>query len=264
MSQPDSLLLLSGGIDSVQVLHARCVAGLATRTHFVRLSNWEGRANAESRAVRAALAWFRRKGFGHLITHTESSFNYGGLRYVVRDHNIWGLMAGIILANPKNAHITKVLRTFHRDSVRGGRDSAHGRAAERAWAETVTRIGHGDIEFVYPQEGMTKGEIMSALPDDLLALTWYCRRPLRGQPCHECHTCKQVDAARAGTPRTPLDGGDDNDREVSTFEGEAIEGDFMAKPPVRAAKTVWLEYARALGHDVGDTMTKAELIELVE
>lgn len=205
MTKPTALLMLSGGLDSVQVLHSRLMAGEATRTHYVHLRNWEGREPYEAKAVKAVLQWARSKGYGHLIQHTESTFDYGDIKYIVKDHNIWGMVAGIILANPANAHITQVLRTFHRDSVVGGLSSKAGQAAEVAWRWPIERLGKVEREFVYPQLNMAKAEIIEALPRDLLRLCWYCRRPQRGQLCHKCHTCKQVDAALRGEEWVPLD-----------------------------------------------------------
>lgn len=199
--------MLSGGIDSVQALHARCEAGLPTRTHFVHLINHEGRTASERHAVERVLRRFRRD-YPGLITHSQSTFDYGDLGYLVKDHNSHGLWAAIILADPANEHITQVVRTFHRDSVRGGLDSPAGRAAERGWREPVERLTAKraqPVEFVYPQVNMTKGEIMAALPPDLLRMCWYCRRPRYGRTCHECHTCRQVDAVLAGAPLPPLD-----------------------------------------------------------
>lgn len=253
MTQPDALLLLSGGIDSVQALHARCAAGERTRTHFVHLRNWEGRAAAEARAVRSALAWLDKR-YPGLVTHTSSSVDYGDLRYIVRDHNWWGLWAGVILANPRNERITKVIRTFHRDSVVGGLDSPAGRAAERGWREPIERLTarrSRPVELVYPQLGMTKAEIIAALPADLLALCWYCRRPRGGRPCHQCHTCEQVDAALAGQPREPLDS-----------RGRASTPDSGRTPdPPRgnASRAVWAQYAATVGVEVTDDMTRADI-----
>lgn len=249
MTKPDTLLLYSGGIDSVQALYARAKAGVPTRVHHVRLANWEGRLGLELAAVRATLAWIEKR-YPGMVEYTSSGFDYGDLKYVVRDHNIWGLMAGIILANPKNAHITKVIRTFHRDSVKGGLESAHGRAAEAAWSSMIERMGR-ETEFVYPQLDMTKSDIMGALPADLLALTWYCRKPRAGKPCHECHTCKQVDAVIAGDPLEPL-------------SGAPVAEDAPARetPAKSASRKVWAEYADAVGIDT-DGMTRAQIVAAV-
>lgn len=258
-----ALLLYSGGIDSVQALYARCVQGLPTHVHHVKLANWEGRADYELRAVRATLTWLKRR-YPALITETYSGFDYGNLRHVVRDHNIWGLVAGILLHGKRYRHIKQVIRTFHRDSVVGGLDSAHGRKAEEAWRSTIERFGL-DVEFVYPQLNMTKGEIMQAMPAELLDLCWYCRRPKSGRPCHECHTCKQVDAALAGKPLEPLDTKGQVAKAVEAepvVEAEGTLADESVRPNKAQSRARWAEYAEALGRDV-EGLTKAQIIELV-
>ena len=201
----DSLLLFSGGLDSVQVFAQRCMEGKETRLHHVQLKSWNRRHPYEKAAVNSALSWARRNGYGSLFKYTESSFDYGDLKYIVRDHNVWSLFAGIILQDPKNAGITKVLRTFHRDSVIGGLESPAGQAAEIAWRGTVERVARRELEFEYPQLHMTKAEIIAAMPPELVKACWYCRTPQGGRPCHKCHTCKAVDAALAGKPWIPLD-----------------------------------------------------------
>ena len=261
MTKPTALLLYSGGIDSVQALYARAKAGLSTRVHHVALHNWERRAPAELAAVRSTLAWIEKR-YPGMVTYTSSSFDYGDLRYIVRDHNIWGLVAGIILADPKNAHITQVVRTFHRDSVKGGIDSKAGQRAEAAWSAHLPKR---EIEFVYPQAGMTKGDLMAALPADLLALTWYCRRPRGGRTCHECHTCKQVDAVVAGEPLPPLD----SEGEPVTVKAEVADAPNTAdtpeaKRPNRShSRADWAAYAESLNLDV-EGSTKAQIIAAVE
>lgn len=259
MTKPSALLLYSGGIDSVQALYARAKAGLPTRVHHVVLLNWERRAQYEKAAVRATLAWIERR-FPGMVEYTESGFDYGDLRYIVRDHNVWGLFAGIILTDPKNAHITQLIRTFHRDSVKGGIESAHGKAAEVAWRRSIP--ASRDVEFIYPQADMTKGDIMGAIPKSLLALTWYCRRPRGGRPCHECHTCKQVDAVVAGEPLEPLDG-EGEPAAVKDEANDTADAPEVKRPNRSHSRADWAAYAGSIGIDV-EGLTKAQIIAAVE
>lgn len=264
MTKTDTLLLYSGGIDSVQALYARAKAGLPTRVHHVVLLNWERRAQYEKAAVRSTLAWIEKR-YPGMVEYTESGFDYGDLKYIVRDHNIWGLVAGIILANPKNAHLTKVLRTFHRDSVKGGLESPAGRAAERGWRESIDRLTvkrDEPVEFTYPQIEMAKGDIMAAMPAGLLELTWYCRRPRGGRPCHECHTCKQVDAVVAGEPLEPLDGQGASET-VKAEVDDTADTPEVKRPNRSHSRADWATYAEAIGLDV-EGLTKAQIIAAVE
>lgn len=213
---PSTLLMLSGGVDSVWALHQHLTTTTEPiRTHHVRLINWEGRARFEAQAVKKVLTWARKNGHAGRVIHSESTTDVGTLRWIPRDHHTWGFWAGFILADPRNAGITKVIRTFHKDSVEGGVDSPTRHRADAAWRQPIEFIARRKVELVHPMIHMTKAEVVRDLPPELLALCWWCRRPKGGRPCHSCHTCQQVDAAlgRGSRPRqreeTPVGETDD-------------------------------------------------------
>lgn len=201
---PTALLMLSGGIDSVAALHKHLIeTDEPIRTHHVKLLNWEGRARFEALAVKKALAWARRNGHANRIIHSESTTDYGTLRYIVADHHTWGHWAAIVLANPRSAGITRIIRTMHiDDSIRDGavQPDKQGRIRE-AWEKPIELIAKRGIEFVWPLREMTKAQVIQSLPRELLEVCWYCRRPKRGRPCNECRTCQQVNAATKGEER---------------------------------------------------------------
>ena len=60
-----------------------------------------------------------------------------------------------------------------------------------------------DIGWLWPLAEITKPQIIAALPDELLALTWSCRRPRRGRPCGRCLTCRRLDGERTEAARIP-------------------------------------------------------------
>lgn len=193
---PDTLLLLSGGVDSVWALWKHLTTtSEPIRTHHVHLINWEGRTRFEAHAVKKVLAWARKNGFGNRIIHSESTTDVGNLKWIPRDHHTWGFWAGFILADPSNAGITKVIRTFHIDSVEGGVDSPTRHRADEAWRRPIEFMARRPVELVWPMIGLTKADVVRDLPAELLELCWWCRRPRAGRPCHACHTCRQVDAA---------------------------------------------------------------------
>lgn len=190
---PDTLLLLSGGIDSAFCMWKALSEGRSLHVHHVRLTNHERRLHYEAQAVQDILEWMRGQGLSN-FRFTESSFDYGTLRYIVKDHCIWGLMIGIILANPRNKGVTKVIRTDHADSLPSGPNGigmqkAHRRYRNIAW-EACER---DDIEWEHPIGHMTKAEVIRATPPDLLNLCWWCRTPKNGKACQCCYTCRQVD-----------------------------------------------------------------------
>src|SRR5690606_15683085 len=128
----------------------------------------------------------------------ESGFDYGTLRWVARDHNIWALMIGVICANPRNKAITRVIQPDHYDSLPGGPTGRGMRLAHRRYQNISYEVCARRLAFEHPIQDMTKAQIIHAMPRDLLDLCWWCRRPRDGKPCHKCYTCKQVDQALKG------------------------------------------------------------------
>lgn len=193
---PDTLLLLSGGIDSAFCMWRALSEGRSLHVHHVHLTNHEGRVQYEAQAVERILKWMRGRGLTRFRC-TESSFDYGSTRYVVKDHNIWALWIGILLADPRNRGIRRVIRPDHWDSLPGGPDCAGMRRAHRRYERISWEVcERDDIEWEHPIQHMRKAEVVQAMPPDLLELCWYCRRPTPGgRPCHRCYTCSLVDAA---------------------------------------------------------------------
>lgn len=193
---PDTLLLLSGGIDSAWCLWQRVKAGLVTRTHHVVLNDWEGRAEVESVATRRILEWMNRNGGDGLIIHTESKVDFGDIRWIPRNFYLWAYWAGTIMASPRGRSITDFVMPRHSDAFTGGPRSPGALRSDNAHRKGIALIAGREPNLVYPMVHLTKAEVVASMPKGLLALTWHCRRPKHGKPCHSCKTCKQVDAAR--------------------------------------------------------------------
>lgn len=193
--------MLSGGLDSVWALWRHLEdTNERIRTHHVHLVNRENRHLAEAQAVHSVLAYMSARGWRDRIVHSESTTKWGNLRHIPRDHHTWGYWAGVILSDPKNQGITRVIRTFHVDSVEGGPDSPMRARADDAWRRPIEFISERPIELVHPMIHMTKAQVIADLPADLRELCWWCRRPNGGRPCGSCHTCRQVNAALPNNP----------------------------------------------------------------
>src|SRR5690606_12086583 len=93
---------LSGGVDSAYGLYLCLEAGCDVLVHHIRLKNHEGRQDVDQRATRDILDWLRAQKLPGRMTYVESGFDYGSLRYVVRDIWIWTLFTGIILSDPQH------------------------------------------------------------------------------------------------------------------------------------------------------------------
>src|SRR5690606_8052860 len=194
----DTLLLLSGGIDSAYCMWKALSEGRSLLVHHVHLTNHVGRVRFEARAVERILEWMRNQGLTS-FTCTESSFDYGTLRFVVKDHNIWALMIGIIAADPRNRQITRVIRPDHYDSLPSGPDGPGMRRAHRRYRNIAYEVCERELVWEHPIQHMMKADVIRAMPRDLLECCWWCRKPTSdGKPCHRCYTCRLVDQALEG------------------------------------------------------------------
>lgn len=189
MTQPRHLLMLSGGLDSAWCLRHLVESGTPVRTHHVTLADWEGRAAVEDKAVTGILSWVREHGYGHLVTHTRSVVDFGDVRWIPQNYYLWAYWAGVIMANPANASITKVVIPRHSDAFD---DPSRAAKSDRAYKTITALVAGREPELVYPMIHLAKADVVRDLPDDLRARCWYCRRPRRGAPCGTCRTCRQV------------------------------------------------------------------------
>ena len=194
--KPDTLLLLSGGLDSAYCMWRALSDGRALRVHHVHLENREGRLHYEAEAVKRILDWMRSQGLDQFV-YTESSFGYGDIRKLVRDHCIWAQWIGIIASG--EPWIERVIRPDHYDSTPGGPDGFEMRRAERRYRKISWEICERELIWEHPIQHMTKAEVIRAMPRDLIDQCWWCRWPTKsGQRCHKCYTCRLVDAGLEG------------------------------------------------------------------
>lgn len=60
----------------------------------------------------------------------------------------------------------------------------------------ISRMKKGEFKFLFPQKEMTKQEVHQSIPEELLELTWSCRRPQSNNghyvPCGVCDTCRMT------------------------------------------------------------------------
>lgn len=194
MASPDTLLLLSGGIDSAYCMWKLLSEGRSLRVHHVHLTNHEGRVTHEAEATERVLAWMRGQGLTR-FSYSTSSFNYGTLGFIVKDSYLWAFHIGVIMANPRNRAITKVIVPRHYDAFPTGPTGPGPERTDRVWREIPRQVCGRVPELEYPIVDMMKADIVRAIPPDLLECCWWCRTPKNGKPCHTCYTCKLVDPA---------------------------------------------------------------------
>lgn len=188
----DTLLLLSGGLDSTWCLWQRCKEGLPTRVHHVVLKDKEGRQNEEVRATSDVLSYMYSRGWEHLITYSESKVDFGKM-FVPYNYFLWAYWAGAIFKG--DDRLVNLVIPRHSDAFVGGPDGDYAQGSDNAYKTIVSTISGREPVLQYPMVHLSKAEIVADLPEELRTRTWYCRRPKGGYPCHKCKTCKQVDSA---------------------------------------------------------------------
>lgn len=201
-TQKPALVMLSGGIDSVYVAYKALSEGRDLRLHHIHLRNAEGRWEAEARAVKRALAWYRKNGLTN-FRYTESTIDFGTLNWLPKDYASYAYVIGHIMSDPKSRHMNSFLHPRHSDAF----NTKHGKVtfdqARKSADDMLTTIpsiiARREIHMEQPVIGMTKAEIIDDCPADLLKLAWYCRRPVKAgnthRTCGNCFTCSQVTAS---------------------------------------------------------------------
>lgn len=196
------LLMWSGGLDSVALL-ANLLAATdhEIHAHHIVLDNGEQRAGAESRAVAEVLAWCRE----HLRPFDDSesghTFPAGG------GGGGWDTTLTMFTA----ARVTRSLRQWGVDVVvtghirTGFRELAEGESVFHATMQSRRRR-HPDwirplARLAAPTQPERKADIASSVPEELEALSWWCRRPVVASEgwntCGGCHACTAMATADA-------------------------------------------------------------------
>lgn len=182
-----TLVALSGGIDSLYVL-----VKLLRETndevlaHHVDFINMEGRFRVERDRCRAIVDYCRDR--YRDFSYSESAIDHRGFKFYGYDMIAVGFEAGIVAHSYFLTKQRPVDRWTIGDCVEeaGWSDRwAHVEAcfAANCFPNPVPRFFHIPV--------VTKGEEIAYLPDDLLALAWTCRTPVKaGQDYRECGGCK--------------------------------------------------------------------------
>ena len=192
ITKPCTLVMFSGGLDSLAVLHLLLSKGERVHVHHVHLHNIEGRVMAEAEAVNAVRDYYAN--IGNPLDYSESSVQYptvnGSFFY---DTDVTRFMGGYIAAR---APILGV---------------AYGRTADDVADSTLnerTQSGNDifkvmtDVPMLFPVVHMTKQQCFDSLPAELRKLAWSCRRPVRSQgghtACGKCKTCRAMKEINRG------------------------------------------------------------------
>ena len=63
--------------------------------------------------------------------------------------------------------------------------------------ETMNKNAGRRIGRLHPMSKYDRTAILGDMPPELIEMSWWCRKPDNGKPCHTCNTCRVVDPALA-------------------------------------------------------------------
>ena len=186
MNQYQTILNLSGGIDSVFALWLYARHQWPLLVHHCHLINFTKRAPHELEAVKRVLKWMEEnEPFDYHLIQTQ--FDYGNMG-IVQDKEIIGFLNGVLLRD-RRFFVHNILITSNRDDI-----SRFGYylATETDRMRLIEGVGQRKVKYLYPIANFTKEDLMRRMPPELLELCWFCRTPNDGAPCGTCDTCKKV------------------------------------------------------------------------
>jgi len=188
-----TLAMFSGGIDSTAMLVKLLAADAEElRVHHIRMVNAEGRDGAEQRAVEAIVAWCRRR--YRPFRYSESALDFRGLEAIPIDYlSIAFVACQVAIDTPRCTRIAVGSLAADTDIV--NRTERQKRVFDVMYeCYRARKLGEPRVEWIFPVYDRAKSELAAGLPEELLALTWSCRRPLPVpggfRPCQVCKACK--------------------------------------------------------------------------
>ena len=198
--------MFSGGVDSTAMLVKLLAASdEPLRVHHIHMANQERRDAAERRAVDAILAYCRRH--YRPFRYSESGLDFRALEAIPIDYlSIAFVACQVAIDTP---HCTRIaVGSLAADTDIENRSLRQRRVFDEMYAcYRARKLGEPKVEWIYPVYDQPKSALVAALPNELLGLTWSCRRPLEGgQACGLCKACRAREKACIEGLRLPAEG----------------------------------------------------------
>ena len=191
--------MFSGGLDSTAMLVKLLAEGAdELRVHHIRMENREMRAQAEGFAVERIVAWCRAR--YRPFRYSESGLDFRALEAIPIDYLSIAFVACQVAIDTPGCNRVAV-GALAADTDIANRSARQKRAFDALYdCYRARKLGEPQVDWTFPVFHTAKAELAAALPQDLLDLTWSCRRPIEGfRPCLVCKACR----AREQGLRTP-------------------------------------------------------------
>ena len=195
------LLMFSGGVDSTFLLHYYLTkTDLPLHVHHISLRYPQfNRWKSEAPAVRKILSFCKDN--YRSFSFSASRFDMPPLRLVGRDSDLQLLVASKIGPNLSGSKITVALGQCLEDiESPAARERIRKQVLPNLWKALIASVDQGEklnpvISRPLIDQKISKKEIFTLLPPELLKLCWSCRVPeFRGDvsyPCGSCQTCQK-------------------------------------------------------------------------
>ena len=184
--------MFSGGLDSTAMLvQLLGETRDELRVHHIRMVNREARAQAEHSAVERIVAWCRSR--YRLFRYSESGLDFSGMEAIPIDYlSIAFVACQVAIDTPRCNRIA--VAALSRDTDIENRSARQRRVFDALYeCYRARKLGEPQVQWIYPLYQSSKQELAAALPAELVALTWSCRRPVREgggfRPCGACKAC---------------------------------------------------------------------------
>jgi 7-cyano-7-deazaguanine synthase in queuosine biosynthesis len=195
-----ALIPFSGGIDSTAALYLTLTANPNDRFLVFKVNLYNGHSGSrtimEERAVNAILDELRQMGI-HNFTYRRLSFDYSqlGTPPIWDSEAVNFAAATCIRAQPEIHEFIE--GAIADDFLQPGFDDRISQIEKILYL--VSEKNKDNLNIVFPLKDMFKYDVMKAIPNNILKLTWSCRFPVEAegwdmQRCKKCHTCKVVNA----------------------------------------------------------------------
>src|SRR5262245_60724220 len=200
--------MYSGGMDSTAML-IKLLTGTQDelRVHHIRMQNREGRDGAEHAAVARIVEWC--KGRYRPFRFSESGLEFRQLEAIPIDYlSIAYTACQVAIDTPRCTRIA--VGSLAQDTDIVNRSARQKRVFDAMYeCYRARKLGEPRVEWGFPLYDQPKSEIAAALPEELLTLTWSCRRPVAFEggfrPCQACKACRVRQGLRApaAAPQNP-------------------------------------------------------------
>lgn len=149
----------------------------------------------QDEAMKPILDYFTEQQFK--FEYSDSIFEFMGWNQVGYDSDLLLLIAQKLAQNFDDK--VQVIMGWNPTDMRRSciEDRARRGVTQNIWLSLIESArNRQDIDktlhFPLIEAGITKTEMMKEMPQDLLSLTWSCRRSKDGKPCGRCHACRDI------------------------------------------------------------------------